>query len=112
MSRYNTDELSLKAYGENKNEFAVLLASFRYAIDNDQIPKTEDLLKKKSPNSNLFYINLLNKFGFIEIIRKFGEKHKINKQNLVPISKKLGKILWNDLSDEHRKFFDKLALEV
>ncbi|RIA94976.1 hypothetical protein C1645_758795 [Glomus cerebriforme] len=85
------------------------------------MPTAKDLLRdqkssikvKRPPNLNIIYTNRLNKFGLLEIIRKFCEQHGINKQKLIPLSKKVSKILWNELlSDQHRKFFEKLALEV
>jgi hypothetical protein len=121
-SRPNTEELAKKVYAENEDALNELLKSFLCAIDLDQMPKADEILNKKSrnaknniprpPNSNIIYTNLLNNFGLLGIIRKFCEKHGINKQSLIPISKKLSKILWNKISDEHRKFFDELAAEV
>jgi hypothetical protein len=121
-SRLSTDELAKKVYVESESALDELLKSFLYAIDFDQMPKADEILNKKSrnpknkihrpPNSNLLYTNLLNNFGLLEIIKKFCEKHETNKQNMVPISKKLSKILWNKISVNYKKFFDKLAAEV
>src|SRR4051794_8217385 len=114
------DESALQVFAEYKDKLNHLLASLRQLIDNDDMPKAKDLLKppdksgkiRRPPNSNIIYTNQLNKVGLLEIIREYCENYEINKQNLVPISKKLSKILWKELSENYQKFFDKLASEV
>src|ERR1700719_1638267 len=114
------NKLALQAHTENKYELSNLLSSLGRAIDNNEMPTAKDLLRdqnsskkiKRPPNSNIIYTNRLNKFGLLEIIRKFCEEYGINKQRLIPLSKKVSKILWNELSDQHKKFFEELASKV
>ncbi|GBB96767.1 hypothetical protein RclHR1_02830003 [Rhizophagus clarus] len=103
-----------------------VLNLLRRAIDNKDMPKAKELLQqvdkktekrppnsiKRPSNSNIIYTNQLGKFGLLDIIRKFCEKRGINKQKLVPISKKVSNILWKELQPVYQKFFEELALEV
>ncbi|CAB4483575.1 hypothetical protein RhiirA5_357093 [Rhizophagus irregularis] len=114
------NELILQVRSENKEELDNLLILLEKKIDNDEMPKANEILRyhdsdkkiKRPPNSIIIYTNQIGKFGLLNIIRNFCEKHGINKQKLVPISKKLSKILWEDLSSEHQNFFEELALKV
>jgi hypothetical protein len=118
------DKIATQAHIENRVEMVKVLELLRNAIDNNEMPSPKELLQnkknKKKPsdsikrpsNSNIIYTNQLGKFGLLTIIRKFCDKHGINKQKLVPISKKISKILWKELSTVHQKFFEQLASEV
>src|SRR4051794_11321849 len=96
------DKSTSQAYSENKDELHKLLDLLKWLIDEDKMPKAKELLKTsdkngkilRPPNSNLIYTNLLGKLGLLDIIKEYCEKYKFNKQDLVPISKKLSKILW------------------
>ncbi|CAB4412697.1 unnamed protein product [Rhizophagus irregularis] len=113
-------ELTLQVRSENKEELDNLLILLEKKIDNDEMPKANEILRyhdsdkkiKRPPNSIIIYTNQIGKFGLLNIVRNFCEKNGINKQKLVPISKKLSKILWEDLSSEHQNFFEELALKV
>ncbi|RIA94974.1 hypothetical protein C1645_817347 [Glomus cerebriforme] len=113
----NLNELAIQVNNENKDELNNLLSSLREAIDKNGMPTTKDYLPdqksstkiKRPPNSNIIYTNLLNKFGFLYIIGKFCDKHRINKQKLLPLSKKVSKILWEELPERYQKFFKELA---
>ncbi|CAB4392437.1 unnamed protein product [Rhizophagus irregularis] len=113
-------ELTLQVRSENKEELDNLLISFEKRIDNNEMPKANEILRhqdsdkkiKRPPNSNIIYTNQIGKYGLLDIIRNFCDKNGINKQKLVPISIKLSKILWKDLSNEHQNFFEELALKV
>ena len=113
----NTDALTLQAYADCKKELENLLNLLISHIRN-KIPKAKDFLPKnkdkitRPANSNIIYTNLLNKLGLLKIAREFCENNKINKQHLVPITKKISKILWKEIPDVHKKFFDELANEV
>src|SRR4051812_44205232 len=110
------DILASQAYTENKD----ILVSLNNAVISNERPEANEFLRdqgsnkkiKRPPNSYIIYTILLNKYGLLAIIRKFCEKHKINKQKLVPISKKISKTLWNELSIVHKNIFSDLALEV
>ncbi|RIA94972.1 hypothetical protein C1645_525440 [Glomus cerebriforme] len=118
------DELADQVSIEHENELNDFLYSFKNKIDNDEMPKAIEILQdqidkknenekiKRPPNSNIIYTNQLNRFGFLDIIRKFCDKHKINKQKLIPLSKKVSKILWKELPEHYQKFFETLASEV
>ncbi|CAB4412695.1 unnamed protein product [Rhizophagus irregularis] len=114
------DDWATLACIENKDKIEEVLNLFRNAIDNDEMPKAKELLQvkkgsnsiKRPPNYNIIYVNQLGKFGLLDIIRKFCDEHGINKQNMVPICKKISKILWDELSVEHKNFFSNLAIEV
>ncbi|RIA94975.1 hypothetical protein C1645_817348 [Glomus cerebriforme] len=116
----NLNELAIQVNNENKDELNKLLSSLREAIDKNEMPTAKDLLRdqksstkiKRPPNSNIIYTNQLNRFGFLDIIRKFCDKHRINKQKLMPLSKKVSKILWEELPERYQKFFKGLASEV
>jgi hypothetical protein len=116
----NLDKLVLQVHSENKDELDNLLNSFQKKIDNDEMPKANELVRgqdfnkkiKRPPNSNIIYTNQIGKFGLLNIVRNFCEKHGINKQYLVPILKKLSKILWKNLSNEHQKFFVELGVKA
>ncbi|RIA94973.1 hypothetical protein C1645_525448 [Glomus cerebriforme] len=113
-------ELALQVHSENKVELDDVLNSLREAIDKNEMPTAKDLLRdqksstkiKRPPNSNIIYTNLLNRFGFLDIIGKFCEKHEISKQKLIPLSKKVSIISWKELPDQYQKFFEELALKV
>ncbi|CAB5361665.1 unnamed protein product [Rhizophagus irregularis] len=118
------DKWATQAYTENKVDIENVLNLLRIAIDNNEMPKAKELLLfnkttkkgsnpiKRPSNSNIIYTNQLGKFGLLKIIRKFCDENGINKQNLVPISKKISAILWKELSTVHQKFFEELALDV
>src|SRR5436190_7332886 len=116
----NLDESALQVYAECNEQLQNLLNSLRSLIDNDEMPKAKELLKPpdkngkipRPQNSNIIYTNQLNKVGLLDIIREYCKRYNINKQNLIPISKKLSKILWNELSENYQKFFIILASEV
>ncbi|RIA85988.1 hypothetical protein C1645_780689 [Glomus cerebriforme] len=112
-------EVSAKRfYSENRAKLADLLNTLGSSIDNDTMPVPKEFVKtskKKTPrppNANLIYTNTLNKFGLLDILREFCERNHINKQKLIPISKKLSKILWEDLPNKHQRFFSDLASKV
>jgi hypothetical protein len=110
------DMLTLQAYSENK----VTLDSLVNTTTNNEVPKANEFLQdqnsnkkiKRPPNSYIIFTKLLNMNGLFDITRKFCEKHKINKQKMIPISKKISKILWEELSTVHKKIFSDLAIEV
>ncbi|RGB31728.1 hypothetical protein C1646_670673 [Rhizophagus diaphanus] len=118
------DKWATQAYTENKDNMENVLNLLRIAIDNDEMPKAKELLQvnkktkkgsnpiKRPSNSNIIYTNQLGKFGLLDITRKFCDENGINKQKLVPISKKISAILWKELSTVHQKFFEELASEV
>ncbi|CAB4412698.1 unnamed protein product [Rhizophagus irregularis] len=118
------DKWATQAYNENKDNMENVLNLLRIAIDNDEMPKAKELLQvnkktkkgsnpiKRPSNSNIIYTNQLGKFGLLDIIRRFCDDNGINKQKLVPISKKISNILWKELSPVHQKFFEELASEV
>ncbi|CAB4412692.1 unnamed protein product [Rhizophagus irregularis] len=118
------DKLVTQAYIENKDKIEEVLNLLRNAIDNGRMPNAKELLQvnkktkkgsnpiKRPSNSNIIYTNQLGKFGLLDIIRKFCDENGINKQKLVPISKKISNILWKELSTVHQKFFEELALDV
>lgn len=116
----DSHKLALQVRSENKDELDNLLFLFEKKIDNDEMPKANEILRyqdtdkkiKRPPNSHIIYTNQIGKSGLLNIVRNFCDKNGINKQKLVPISKKLSKILWEDLSNEHQKFFEELALKV
>jgi hypothetical protein len=118
--KYNIDELVTKVLVENENDLNELITLFQDKIDNKELPKAASIVKdqdsekkiKRPPNSNILYTNQLGKCGLLQIIRNFCNKYKINKQSLVPISKKVSKHLWKKLSPVHQQFFDELASEV
>ncbi|GBB97730.1 hypothetical protein RclHR1_03050019 [Rhizophagus clarus] len=109
-----------KVLVEKKEEFNNLIISFQNKIDNGEMPKANEIVRdqdsgnkiKRPPNSHIIYTNHLGKGGLLNIIRNFCEEHNINKQYLVPISKKVSKSLWEKLSPTHKKFFEDLAVEV
>ncbi|GBB97963.1 hypothetical protein RclHR1_31050001 [Rhizophagus clarus] len=109
-----------KVLVEKTEELKNLIISFQNKIDNREMPKANEIVRvqdsgnkiKRPPNSNIIYTNQLGKCGLLDIIRGFCEEHDINKQKLVPISKKVSKSLWEELSPIHKKFFEDLATEV
>lgn len=120
MTQKPLTDLILQIRSENKDELDNLLILFKTKINNDEMPKANEVLRyqnsnkkiKRPPNSNIIYTNQICKFGLLDIVRNFCEKNEINKQKLAPISKNLSKILWKDLSNEHQKFFEEMALKV
>ncbi|UZO27625.1 uncharacterized protein OCT59_019815 [Rhizophagus irregularis] len=109
--------LTLQVYTENK----VILDTLKNTTVNSKVPKANEFLQdqnskdnkiKRPPNSYIIFSVLLNKYGLLDIIRKFCDNHKINKQKLVPISKIISKNLWNELSIEHKNIYSNLAVEV
>ncbi|RGB26120.1 hypothetical protein C1646_675053 [Rhizophagus diaphanus] len=108
---------------EKKDELDSLMVLFKRKIINNDMPKADEIVRyqdlgnsgtkiKRPPNSNLIYTNQLGKCGLLSIIRNFCDHYGINKQKLVPISKKVSKTLWERLSPVHQGFFLELALKV
>ncbi|RGB31725.1 hypothetical protein C1646_763704 [Rhizophagus diaphanus] len=114
------DKWATQFYIEKKDELDNLLILFEKKIDHGEMPKANEILRcqdttkkiRRPPNSNIIYTNQIAKFGLLNIIRKFCDENGINKQKLVPISKKISANLWEKLSTEHQKFFKDLALDV
>lgn len=116
------EDVPARVLVEKKDELENLIVIFKSKIDNNELPKANEIVRdqvsgsrnkiKRPPNSNLIYTNQLGKNGLLDIIRKFCEEYGINKQKMVPISKKVSKTLWNKLSPVHQKFFEELALKV
>src|SRR6266498_5760409 len=67
---------------------------------------------KRPSNSNIIYTNLLNRHGILETAKRICEIYRLNKQQLMPIAKKLSTVLWNELEEEYHDFFKALALVV
>ncbi|CAB4460710.1 uncharacterized protein OCT59_010189 [Rhizophagus irregularis] len=113
-------DLSARVLTEKEDELETLILLFESKIDNNKMPTANEIVKhqdskkkiKRPPNSNIIYTNQLGKCGLLDIIRNFCDHHGINKQKLVPISKKVSKTLWERLSPVHQGFFEELALKV
>ncbi|RIA88817.1 hypothetical protein C1645_773910 [Glomus cerebriforme] len=120
-------DFASQVLSEKEKACSNLLNAFAKKINNHDMPSADDILQvqkdqkgqkgknqkiKRAPNSNIIYTNQLAKAGLLEIIREFCNEKGINKQKLVPISKKVSKTLWNKLSEPNRKFFEELASEV
>ncbi|CAB4416464.1 unnamed protein product [Rhizophagus irregularis] len=112
-----------KVLTEKRDELDSLILLFVNKINNNDMPKADEIVRdqdlgnsgkkiKRPPNSNIIYTNQLGKCGLLSIIRNFCDHHGINKQKLVPISKKVSKTLWERLSPVHQGFFEELALKV
>src|ERR1051326_2474577 len=112
--KLDLNKLTSQVYEECKDKLQDLLDHLRQKIDDDEMPEAKKLLRKpdkngkipRPSNSNIIYTNQLGKLGLLAIVRDYCELFNINKQNLVPISKKLSKILWEELPEKYRQFFD------
>lgn len=110
----------LEYYNEFKSDLIKVRESLFEAIEIGDIPNAEALLPKykndgrvKRPASSIIlFTNQLNRFGMLEIAGRICEKYQYNKQRKMGLARQLGGIIWNDLPDDIKEYFDKLAKEV
>ncbi|GBB96774.1 hypothetical protein RclHR1_02830010 [Rhizophagus clarus] len=106
------NELISLFFSDNKVELNDSLNLFQKKIDNDEMPKTHELLqdyKARIPNAFFIYFRQLKKCGLDNIISKFCGRNGIYRQS--KLSLKIATNLW-EKSPEHQRFFSELASEA